>query len=166
MQKNNEKILYAYDKGYRVINGKAISPNGNELSVQYTGNRPRFAIRVNGKVIKIYVSRLAAYQIFGNQIFDPEKFVFHANGNPLDNTEANLRLGSYSEAQMSKDQSVRQNAAVKATMSVRKHNHDEIIAMREKGMNYEQIMQATGIKSKGTISFICSKSISVKNKKP
>jgi hypothetical protein len=163
VMKNSHKTTLAYKKGYRVKEGKVVSPNGVTLSVNYVGNRPRFKIRdENGKSTNIYVSNLLGYQNFGDKMFQEEMYIYHKNGNPKDNSEENIKIGSYSDAQMSKSAEVRLVSAIIATESARKHNHEEIIEMRKSGMSYEQIMNITGIKSKGTISFICNKSISKK----
>jgi hypothetical protein len=164
MEKNIENLKIAYDKGYRVIDGNVISPNGLQLSLHFVGNRPRFKIRNGRKMVNIYVSRLAGYQKFGEKLFQENIHLYHINGNPSDNSKSNLKLGTFSDAQMSKDENIRLLASINATESVRKHNHEDIIDMRNKGMTYEQIMKVTGIKSKGTISFICAKSISAKSK--
>ncbi len=48
--------------------------------------------------------------------------------------------------------------ALIATSFAKKHDHEKIIQMYESGMSYGEIIETTGIKSKGTISFIIQKS--------
>lgn len=157
MERNRENILIAFDKGYRVKNGKVLSPNGAERKLENGKSSPSFKIRSGKKMVHIYVSRLLGYQKFGEQIFDENLYIYHANGNVMDSTYDNIKIGTYVEAQMSKTVESRMNSAITATSKVKKHDHEKIIEMHKNGMSYKQIMQETGIKSKGTISFICSK---------
>jgi hypothetical protein len=157
MERNRENILTAYEKGYRIKNGKVYSPSGLERKTEQNKCAPKFKIRSGKKMVHIYVSRLLGYQKFGDQIFDSSLYVYHLNGNPSDNTDDNLVIGTYTQAQMSKTLESRMNSALNATSKVRKHDHEKIIEMYKNGMSYKQIMLETGIKSKGTISFICSK---------
>lgn len=157
MEKTRENILAAYDKGYRIKNGKVLSPSGLERKTETRNGAPKFKIRVGKKMVHVYVARLLGYQKFGEQIFDSNLCVYHLNGNPSDNLEDNIAIGSHYDAQMTKAVEVRQKAALTATAKVRKHDHEKIIEMSKNGMSYKQIMLETGIKSKGVISFICSK---------
>lgn len=156
MERNKENVLVAFEKGYRVKDGKVISPNGTERKFEKNKSTPSFKIRSGEKMVHIYVSRLLGYQKFGEQIFDENLYVYHANGNPMDNSYDNINIGTYVEAQMSKTVESRMNSALTATSKVKKHDHEKIIEMHKNGMSYKQIMQETGIKSKGTISFIVS----------
>ncbi len=164
MVKNKVNIRRAFEKGYRIINGNIISPTGNIRKIENSQKGDmRFGIRDEGNVrVKISVPRLAAYQKFGEVIFKDDVFVYHKDGNQKNNLEDNIVIGTFSEAQMAKPVEVRVKAATIASSHVAKHNHDDIINMHKNGMSYKQIMLKTGIKSKGTISFICSKSIGSK----
>ncbi len=156
--KNNNNLLIAYERGYRIIDGKVIAPSGNEIKADKVGNRFRFKIRDGKKFLHIYVARLLAYQIYGDKILKDDVYVYHINGNPSDNSISNIKIGTFDDAQYSKHKYVRKDTAMVATKEVTKYNHSEIIEMRRSGMTYEEIMEKTGIKSKGSISYICKKS--------
>jgi hypothetical protein len=160
MEKNFESILIAYNKGYRVVDGNPQSPNGTIRKLEKsTNNGFRFGIRSSSnKRIKVRVSLLAAYQKYKEKALEPNIYVYHKDGDPANNHLDNIVLGTFSDAQMSKKQEIRINASKTATSFVSKHKHKPIIEMYKNGMTYKQIMEATGIKSKGTISFICKKS--------
>lgn len=157
LSKADEALLLAQKKGYTIKNGVPHSYITNCIrSMLYDKGRPYFTIRDGKMSRKILVHRLVGLQKFGNQIFEQGLFVYHKNGEILDNTDDNICIGSMSEAQMSKKLEVRLASARAATP--KKHDHKSIIEMHKKGMSYANIMQATGIKSKGTISFIIKKS--------
>jgi len=161
----NNSIIIAHDKGYKVINGEVISPfSDNPRAIQQDDKgRLHFSIRTgvvkNGKWQsgKVNVARFVAYKKFGNQIFEEDMFVYHKDGDLKNFSEDNICIGTLSEAQMSKKEEVRIAAATKA--SPKKHDHEKIINMHKEGLSYKQIMTETGIKSKGTISFIINNSI-------
>lgn len=161
----DNSIIIAYEKGYKAVNGEIISPFSDipRTIQQDEKGRQHFSIRLgkdengkwkNGKVI---VSRFVGYKKFGNEIFEKDRFVYHKDGDTRNFMEDNICIGTLSEAQMSKKYEVRIAAATKA--SPKKHDHEKIINMHKAGSSYNQIMRETGIKSKGTISFIINKSI-------
>jgi hypothetical protein len=160
----NNSIIIAHEKGYKVINGEVISPfSGKPRAIQQEDNgRLSFSVRTgvkNGKWQngKVNVARFVGYKKFGNEIFENDKFVYHKDGDLKNFSEDNICIGTLSEAQMSKKEEVRIAAATKA--SPKKHDHEKIINMHKEGLSYKQIMTETGIKSKGTISFIINNSI-------
>ena len=157
MSKANEALVLAKIKGYTVKDGKPYSNVTNSVrSTMFDKGRPYFTIRDGRMSRKIFVHKLVGLQKFGNKIFEEGVFIYHKNGEVLDNTDDNICMGSMHEAQMSKKLEVRLASARAATP--KKHDHKSIIEMHKKGMSYANIMQATGIKSKGTISFIIKKS--------
>jgi len=161
----DNSIIIAHEKGYKVINGEVISPfSGKPRAIQQDANgRLSFSVRTgvnkNGKWQngKVNVARFVGYKKFGNEIFEKDKCIFHKDGDLKNFSEDNICIGTLSEAQMSKKEEVRIAAATKA--SPKKHDHEKIIKMHKEGSSYKQIMKETGIKSKGTISFIINKSI-------
>lgn len=163
MSKNNLGVITAYEKGYRVVKGQPVSPNGVIRKCNKEKKGLRFGIRMPDNTRRnVTVARLAGYQKFKEKIFDPELFVYHKDGDKNNNELDNILLGTYSEAQMSKPVAVRLNAAMIGTQSVKKHDHESIIAMHNSGLSYKQIKEITGIKSNGVISYICKKSIQSK----
>jgi hypothetical protein len=93
--KNLHAIVYAYNKGYRVLDGNVISPNGNERKIEKTrlNNGLRFNIRGdNRRFFKIRVSLLVAYQKFKDKIFEPETTIYHIDGDITNNKSENIAI--------------------------------------------------------------------------
>jgi hypothetical protein len=144
------------EKGYQVINGEVISPFGNKLSLQK--RRDRYVIfshrMKNGITRATQVHRFVAYLKYGDKIFDPTLQVRHLDGNPQNNNEDNIVLGTPSENAMDKPRNVRIKSALIATSHVKIHDHKAIIERRKEGATYKQLMDEFEITSKGTISWI------------
>jgi hypothetical protein len=125
-----------------------------------------FSVRViiNGdkSLAKVLVHRIQAYKKYGNVIFNKDVCVRHKDSNCKNNSIDNIIIGTYSDNMMDKSQEVRMKNAVYASSFVKKHNHEEIVKMHNDGLSYSKIMKKTGIKSKGTVSFIVKKSMSSK----
>ncbi len=97
---SRRKLLLAYSKGYRVFNGKVVSPKGKTLSVYIPKSGrpyPRFSIYFEGRPASVDVHRLASYQKFGDAMFETGVEVRHLNVNPQDFSFDNLALGSPTE---------------------------------------------------------------------
>jgi len=147
----------AHKKGYRVTSkGNVIGLRGHELSRNTisTSGYHFFTIRYKGLRSVVMTHRLQAYQKFGDKIFEGGIVVRHFNGNSIDNSVGNIKIGSQSQNQMDRSKSYRVNNA-----SNPKHNHSVILEDRANGMTYSEIMDKHNISSKGTISFIINKSL-------
>lgn len=165
----NKAIVLAVKKGYHVdCNGNVFYKNKQRVlnKTKASNGRLGFKVRVlikgENKLFTIPVHRLVAYQKFGNKIFKKNVHVRHLDGNHLNNKIDNIQIGTPSQNEMDKSSFVRMKTALRATSFMKKHNHKEIVLMRNKGMSYEEIMKYTGIKSKGTISFIINSSITAR----
>lgn len=156
-------IKYAFEKGYRVKEGKLVNPKGKELSVRknsvgyYETN-----IRINGKLYHLPVHRLCAYQKYGESLFSAD-CVRHLDGNKLNNKSDNIGIGSQSENMMDKPELVRKNSAIKATYS-KKDCYDEdfinkVRAFHISEKSYKKTMEKFGITSKGTLHHILNKRV-------
>lgn len=150
-----------YEKGYRVCDGVVVSPRGTVLSVQLNGKGYyAFTHRMrNGKNAKASVHKLVAYQKFGNESLKEGIHVRHRDGNPLNNSDDNILIGTASENMMDKTQEVRIAAAMAATSCVKIHDHEAILRRRSEGATYKQIMSEFNISSTATVSFIINKSL-------
>lgn len=117
LTKTQSRIVEAIDRGYLIVNGELFGPRG-KLAVRLAGTQryPTFSTNWDG-VYGVPVHQFAAYQYFGARAFDPTLVVRHLNGNVLDYSEANILLGTPSENNLDKPQSVRQAAARKARAS-------------------------------------------------
>tara|TARA_R100000656_G_scaffold63175_4_gene48592 strand:+ start:87 stop:563 length:477 start_codon:yes stop_codon:yes gene_type:complete len=152
-----EVILELLDKGYTVNKkGFVINPKGKELSgCVTTDGYMKIGVRVlDGISYTLRVHKFQAYLKFGEEMFKEGIVIRHLDGNPSNNSWKNIALGTQSENMMDRSKVDRiQNA------SNPKHDHKAILADREKGMTYKELMEKHGISSKGTLSFIINKSI-------
>lgn len=161
MEKLNDHIKEAHLKGYRINNeGEAISPYGKKIhcNISSSGYK-KFTIRSSiwGQRVTITVHRLAAYQKYGDRIFQDGIQVRHLDGNPSNNKPSNLELGTQSENMMDIPEDTRKKSAIHASKFRIKHDANKIKLMkqdREAGMNYSELMNKYGITSKGTLSYI------------
>jgi len=161
--KRSQALIYAKEIGYNTDGINVFSPVGRILKqLKHKSGYFYFGIRYRKNVVHIDVHRLMAYQKYGIQIFKNGIQVRHLDGNKINNTFDNIRIGTASENQMDKPYEIRIRASMIATSFAKKHDHDAILDMHNSGMSYAKIMKETGIKSKGTISFIIKKSVAKK----
>lgn len=161
LSKQNKVCKYAFLKGYRIINGCAYSPKKRKLNPYLIGDGYlKISIRVKGgKTTSIPVHKLVAYQKYGNKLFKKGIQVRHFNGKKHDNTRANIRIGTSRQNNMDKPPEVRLKISLRASSFVKKYKHEEIVAYRNSGATYKEIMSKFGVKNKSTLSFIINKSI-------
>lgn len=159
MFSRNEK--YAYEKGYRVtFDGDMINPEGKKVgyynSNGYLMHKIRFGPNKEGKHKKFLVSRLQAYQKYGEDIYKKGIVVRHLNGNKIDNSHNNISIGTQSQNMLDRPVEERKKHAMKATKAMMKYkNVDEIIKYHEEnGQSYKKTMNKFGISSKGTLHYI------------
>lgn len=164
LTKSNQNIEFAHKKGYKVSNGVVTSFTGKVLVLNNRKGVDYFSMRTdNSNSDSVSVTRLAAYQKFGNDIFKEGMCVFHQNGDVMDNLCENIVIGTMHQVMMARPAEARLAQAKHASSFAQKHDHTKILEMYNNGMSYNKIMKETGIKSKGTISFICKKSNSSNN---
>ena len=108
--------MIAYDRGYRVIDGKIVNtktgtvrkwfctPNGTDY--------PRFAMRRDGRCVSVKCHQLAAWQEFGPfcvgqdieiRHLDDDKFNFRVENISLGNKEENWKDRIYNRKRKNKD---------------------------------------------------------------
>lgn len=168
LSKTNQFIVQAFEKGYRIDDLGNVSYNGRILkpcvnSVGYFIFSVRVVIDGKKRLANAFYHKMQAYQKYGMVSFTEGVCIRHKDGNCKNNSHENILLGTPSDNMMDKSPEVRMRSALIATSFVRKHNHEEIVKMHKDGLSYGKIMEITGIKSKGTISFIINKSISSKS---
>ena len=157
MFNKNEKI--AYNKGYRVSkSGKCLNPNGEEISRNNNGKDYYvFSLRNNGKILKIGIHRLQAYQKFGDSIYNKGMQVRHLNGNSLDNSICNIEIGTGSQNMMDRSSEDRLKHAILASSHIVKFDHSRVKAFYNKCKSYKKTMIEFDIKSKSTLHNIVTK---------
>lgn len=163
LSKNAETILIAYEKGYRVDDGKVISPfSGKPRKLQMdTRGYPRFSVRVknNGywETEDVLVHRLAAYQKYGERIFDQGIEVRHLDNDVKNNLFHNLDIGTPHQNSMDRPEERRFKESVDASTHLRKFTDREIRQIRRDHAlhrSYAYVMNKWEITSKGTLWYV------------
>lgn len=161
ISKATKNIIIAYEKGYRVTeSGDVISPKGNILKA-YRGKKGYWVlgIRINKRIVNIFVHRFAAYQWFGSTILDTNLVVRHLDGDSTNNRKENLALGTLSENQMDCPPKIRLKRSLIAVQYLRKLSENEVLSLlkdRKNGMLYTQLMKKYNI-AKSTVSYIVNR---------
>lgn len=149
----------AYAKGYRVADdGSILNPRGKKLT-GYIGSRGYRRFKYDRNKNDLDVHRLAAYQLFGNKLFEEGIEVRHLDGNALNNAKNNLAIGTASQNYFDKPLSVRLFVSNSGAQVLRKLTNIEIKEMRlkrEHGASYKELMDKYGI-AKSTVSYIINK---------
>ena len=154
---SNLALVYAYNKGYRIINGNIYSPNNKLLKNQNSKSYSKFNIYYSKQYINLKVHRLVAFQKYGNKLFEKGIVVRHLDGNPQNNLEENIVIGTASENRLDIPVSKRISLATNAAKHLRKFGDSEIDKIRNehnKGLSYNKLMEKYNITSKGTMSYL------------
>lgn len=154
-EKAKNALFLAKERGYKSDANGNIKKTMLPLKGTIINGYRNFSVRVGKTIIHIPFHRFIMFELYGDEIFFFD-CVRHLDGNSLNNTYSNLKLGTFSDNAMDIPVKSRRARSSKANL---KHDHYKIIKMSEEGLSYLKIMQATGIKSKGTISFIINKSL-------
>lgn len=155
--KSDKVVAYAYEKGYRVLDGNVISPfRAEPLALQInTHGYFRFSVSYYGQREVILVHRLLAFQKYGTEIFRNDLEVRHLDGNKFNNSTENIVLGTHSENQMDKPKYMLKRDAINASTHIRKFTDMEMEEIRafHRG-SYKETMEEFDITSKGTLHYI------------
>lgn len=150
-----EKLLLAIKKGYSVTNeGVLLNKFGQPVKgrLNHHGYR-QFGMKTGEgrKQCNVAVHRIMAFQKFGHRIFDPLLCVRHLDGNPLNNSAANIEIGTYSQNMMDIPKEVRVR---KAGLAALKHPRAAIKEFYNSCHSYKLTMAEFGLTSKGTLNHI------------
>ena len=151
----NERLVEAYQRGFRVTaEGVALKPDG---SLQPVGLDKwgywRFSVKnSDGKIRAVMVHRLAAYQKFGERLFEPGIEVRHLNGS-TNNQQQFLEIGTPSQNAMDKSSETRRTVAGRAARKLTDAQVAQLRQEREAGASYKQLEEKYGVR-KSTISYI------------
>ena len=155
LSKKNQMIEEAISKGYKVIDGIVLNPEGEEIATHLDksgymhcslGNRPNR--------LSISVHRLVAYQKFGDIIFKPGIQVRHLDNDKLNNLDYNIGYGTQSQNMMDIPKKKRIEMARKQST---KYDVNEIKDFYSQCNSYIQTMRKFNITSKGTLWYILNK---------
>ena len=160
----NRAMIEAYNRGYRVINGKVYNPNHNLVNGWVHEQHYKhgngiyfihfFGIKVGKRSLKFPVHRLVAYQKFGDQMFEPGIQVRHLDGNSLNNLEENIELGTQSQNMMDIPEEKRKSHSILATTYNRRFTDNEMGKIRnyyKSCHSYKKTKTKFNISSSGTL---------------
>lgn len=155
LSKNNQSLVVAFERGYRMDKqGNLINPKQKIVKGFIDSGYRRTNIRYDGGSYKLLFHKFQAYQQSKEKVFEKGIVVRHLNGDSLDNSDANIKIGTILENHM--DMTPEQ----RSERSKRTHSnwdHDMVMADRAAGLSYGKIMKKYGIKSQGTIAYIVKK---------
>ncbi len=160
MSKSNELIQAAFEEGYRVSeDGQVTAPNGKKVSLRLNKDGYKsftYGHQYRNKRYPLYVHRLAAFQLFGDSLFQEGIQARHLNNNSSDNSLVNIAIGTRSENAHDSPAETRMRRARHASMKLRKLTDDQVQQLRldrECGMKYKDLCKKYGI-SKAQVSYI------------
>lgn len=156
MTKNDQILLDAYNKGYRIINNEVYNPKG-KLVKKFLTKQGYY--RFSNKGQRVFVHRLVAYQKYGNIIFDKNNMCRHLDNNKLNNFEINIIIGSAKDNSMDRPKEMRHKMAVYAASKNRIFS-DKLIKKirldRKNGFTYKKLINKYKV-GKSTLSYIFNK---------
>lgn len=161
MNRSNRALLRAWEIGYRVDSaGNVVSPYTGQLRKQQTRTdrrsgyrRVRFSVHHEGEKFPVEVHRLAAFQKFGEKLFESGIVVRHLDGDSTNNRPDNIAIGTPSDNEMDRSKEERV-ARARHAASFRAWPEDTIAEIkrdRERGFTYKQLTEKYGI-AKSTLS--------------
>lgn len=170
MTQNEYNIRYAYEKGYRIIRNRLVSPDGRCRSMSVRRKEDEFgyyyfSLKVDGHQKSIFAHRLAAYQKYRDRIFDPGIVVRHLDGDSLNNLPDNLSIGSQSDNIMDMPAHVRRHNSIHAAKKLRRFSDEEVGLIRqdrEAGMTYKELMNKWDIPAKSSVNNILNRKYKTK----
>lgn len=131
---NNKSIPSAVQQGYHIdLNGNVFHYS---RKLKLFG-KPYlcFGIRINKRSVIIRVHRFQAYKKFGDKIFENGIDVRHKNGNPLDNWEDNILIGTRKENISDIPKEKRTQIARDGNFKRRRFTHDQVKNIRTEHTN-------------------------------
>lgn len=143
MNESEKAILYATEKGYKVIGEDVVSPKGKTLKLQTSGNGYlSFNVRINNQSKRVPVHRFVAYSKYGAALFHKGIMVRHLDGSKTNFSVDNLALGDARDNLMDIPKETRVKNAIHASNSLRKLSDDQVKEarkLREGGMTYSEL---------------------------
>ncbi len=142
MSKTNLALLLAYQRGYRIVNEVIFNDKGKIVPGYISGGYRKFSVIIANSVMNVKVHRFVALQKFGDEIFNKGVLVRHLDGNPLNNREDNIEIGSVADNSYDRDSFTRLAHAYKASLNNQTLGIDTVRLIkldRESGMSYSDI---------------------------
>jgi hypothetical protein len=159
MNKINDILLIAKNKGYYADTEGNIFSSKNKIALRKSQNRYFFSIRYYGSRESIPVHKFIAYLKYGDKIFEDGIEVRHLDNNSLNNSNDNISIGTHSENMQDMPINNRIKKAIHASSKNRRFSDDEvkqILNDRNSGMTYENICLKYNT-SKSTLNYFFNK---------
>lgn len=144
-----DAVRLAHFKGYRVMDGVAYNSNGRARTATLTGRKRcqylAFSLYTPNGAVPVPIHRLVAFQKFGDLVFEPGTVVRHRDGNPLNNLEDNVLIGTISQNAMDRPEQARKEHAAKGAQ---KHSDALIAEIRhdhQSGLGYKKLRAKYGL---------------------
>lgn len=120
---------------------------------------PTTLLRLGNRKKHLTTHRLQAYQKFGAKIYENGMVVRHLDGNPKNNSYANIEIGTQRDNNLDIPREVRLRTAIYATSFMTKYDKETVERIKEfkKTHSYKETMREFGISSKGTLWNILNK---------
>jgi len=159
MSKSDKYLMEAYERGYRAVDGRIVSPNGEDVVVFLTGAKdnkwryPCFTFYPAKGDYKypIKAHRFAAYCYFGKVALEAES-VRHLNGNTADFSQNNIAYGTHKEntADIPREKFLHGTQAARKTRHLRrppaaKLTDDEVRYIRQSEKSRVELAEMFGI---------------------
>lgn len=156
--------MLAIAKGYKVdLHGNLSGPRGplpgviarKDSERKKRGSYLSFSVRA-AVSFKVFVHQLQAYQKYGDSLFGVGVHVRHLNGDSLDNSYANISIGSASENMLDRDPTVRKKHAQLAADVQKKWSDADVVRLRrlrKDGAKVSDLASAEGV-GKGLMSYM------------
>lgn len=166
--KSSKSLVWAYNNGYKFIDGKIFGPKGlalklnlNSAGYYYFGVNPPFLNRV----VSIPLHRFIGYVKFGSLIFSTGRVIRHLDNIKTNNSWDNIGIGSQQQNVLDIPKETRLRTSLNAAKNKRKFSDKDIDLIkvdRQNGFTYKELMYKWNISSKGTISYIINHSYQTK----
>jgi hypothetical protein len=131
LSKGNLAIIEAFQKGYKIENGEVINHLHKKINfILSKKGYPIISVSIWNTRYPVKVHRLAAYQKFGNAIFEKEMQVRHLNGNKLDFSFQNIEIGTSKQNQLDKPIEKRKHAGYLSALRKRKLSIEQATEIR------------------------------------
>jgi hypothetical protein len=140
-------LQVAVAKGYKILpDGTPIGPTGRTLKGYLKGrSRPKETAHLHKEILYRHISvvvekttypvpvhRLHGYQKFGDRVFDKTLVVCHLDEDSLNNTEANLELGTHGDNSMQRKPEARRALSLKGARAQRRWTLEQVRELRRR----------------------------------
>ncbi len=166
LSNSKEGILVAVEKGYTIdFWGNVTGPEGRHLSLIIKQPHKdgacyhRFSVKrwTGRRNYNVLVHQFQAYFKYGEALLKKGVQVRHLNGDSLNNSRANVVIGSQLQNSLDRRKCDRLKSSIHAAKHRRKFSDvtmSAIYAKRLKGASYKELMKEFNISSKGTLSYM------------